>query len=130
MRSYRSSDGTTWGVEVALPGSSNAMVIFRHPDGASSRRDRYNWFISSQPEARSVTSRLSPAKVMQSIDDVALGRLFARAMPVSRPAVEPNLALGIGGSAAGLARGIGRVAPHPEESFDPGSPRGKRAKTS
>jgi hypothetical protein len=109
MRTYRSSDGTTWGVEVALPGSSNAMVIFRHPDGRSSRNDRYNWFISTAPEARSVTSRLSPEKVLKVIDDVTLGRLFSRSMPVSRPAVEPNLALGIGGAAAGLARGIGRV---------------------
>ena len=123
MRSFRSSDGTMWGVEVALPGSSNAMVIFRHPDGRSSRKDRYNWFISSQPEARSVTSRLSPDKVMQAIDDVLLGKLFSRSMPVSRPAVEPNLALGIGGGAAGLSRGVGRVAPHPEESFDPAGDR-------
>jgi len=92
MRSFRSTDGTNWGIDVALPGSSNAMVIFRHPDGRSSRNDRYNWFISSQPEARSVTSRLSPAKVMESIDDAALGRLFARSMPVSRPAIESNLA--------------------------------------
>ena len=109
MRTFRDSDGLTWGVEVTLPGSSNAMVVFRHPDGSSSRRDRYNWFISNQPEARSVTSRLSPAKVLESIDDVVLGRLFARSMPVSRPDIEPNLALGIGGGAAGLARGIGRV---------------------
>ena len=109
MRAYRSPDGINWGVEVALPGSSNAMVIFRHPDGHSSRQDRYNWFISSAPEARSVTSRLSPPKVLDSIDDVSLGRLFARSMPVSRPDIEPNLALGIGGSAAGHSRGIGRV---------------------
>lgn len=109
MRSYRAPDGTTWGVEVALPGSSNAMVIFRHPDGRSSRQDRYNWFISTQPEAKSVTSRLSPDKVLKQIDDALLAKLFSRSMPVSRPAVEPNLALGIGGGAAGLARGIGRV---------------------
>jgi len=119
MKSFRSPNGTTWGVEVALPGSSNAMVIFRHPDGRSSSNDRYNWFISSQPEARSVTSRLSPEKVLGQIDDALLGKLFSRSMPVSRPAAEPNLALGIGGGAAGLSRGVGRVAPHPEESFDP-----------
>jgi hypothetical protein len=46
---------------------------------------------------------------MTQIDDVALGRLFSRSMPVSRPAIEPNLALGLGGSAAGLSKGIGRV---------------------
>jgi hypothetical protein len=109
MRAYKSPDGVDWGVEVTLPGSSNAMVVFRHPDGRTSRFDRYNWFISSAPEARSVTSRLSPERVMSQIDDVTLGRLFSRSMPVSRPAIEPNLALGLGGSAAGLAKGIGRV---------------------
>ncbi len=109
MRQFRSSDGTTWKVELAVPGSSNMMVVFRHPDGASSRLDRYNWFISTGPEARSVTSRLSPDKVMEQIDDASLLRLFSRSMPVSRPAIEPNLAIGLGGSASGHARGMGRV---------------------
>src|SRR5205807_5651139 len=109
MKSYHSPDGTAWGVEVALPGASNAMVIFRHPDGRTSRRDRYNWFISTSPEARSVTSRLSPERVLDQLDDAKLTLLFRRSMPVSRPVDEPNLALGIGGSAAGHARGIGRV---------------------
>jgi hypothetical protein len=109
MRTFTGPDGTTWGVEVALPGSSNAMVIFRHPDGHSARRDRYNWFISSAPEARSVTSRLSPPKVLEKLDDTTLSLLFRRSMPVSRPAIEPNLALGIGGGAAGISKGIGRV---------------------
>ena len=85
------------------------MVIFRHPDGGSARRDRYNWFISSAPEARSVTSRLSPPRVLEKLDDATLALLFRRSMPISRPAIEPNLALGIGGSAAGISRGIGRV---------------------
>ena len=108
MRTYDSSDGTRWRVDVALPGSSNAMVIFRHPDGDSSGRDRYNWFISQGPEARSVTSRLSPARVMEQIDDALLKRLFARSMPVSRRAT-PSVEMGVGGAAAGLAAGIGRV---------------------
>lgn len=85
MRTFRAPDGTDWGVEVTLPGSSNAMVVFRHPDARTSRMDRYNWFISAAPEARSVTSRLSPVKVMSQIDDTLLARLFARSMPVSRP---------------------------------------------
>ena len=69
MRTWRSPDGITWVVDVDLPGSSNAMVIFRHPDGATARLDRYNWYISNSPEARSVTSRLSPAKVLESLTD-------------------------------------------------------------
>jgi hypothetical protein len=109
MRTYNAADGTVWGVEVVLPGSSNAMVVFRHPDGETSRLDQYNWYISKGPEARSVTSRLSPKKVLDEIDDVALDRLFRRSMPVSRPAIEPNLALGLGASAAGHSRGIGSV---------------------
>ena len=85
MKTYRSPDGTLWTVEVDLPGSSNAMVIFRHPDPASSRQDRYNWFLSHGPEARSVTSRLSRDRVMQMLDEAELARLYRRSMKVSRP---------------------------------------------
>jgi hypothetical protein len=109
MRTYKAGDGIVWGVTVQLPGSSNAMVVFRHPDGDSARLDRYNWYISKGPEARSVTSRLSPKKVIEEIDELSLERLFKRSMPVSRPAIEPNLALGLGGSATGHSRGIGSV---------------------
>ena len=109
MRTYRAADDTVWGVQVQLPGSSNAMVIFRHPDRASSSLDRYNWYISKGPESRSVTSRLTPSKVIEEIDEVSLGRLFKRSMPVSRPESEPSLALGLGGSATGHSRGIGSV---------------------
>jgi hypothetical protein len=83
-KTYSAPDGTAWGVTIQSPGSSNAMILFRHPDGDSSRKDRYNWVISSGPEARSVTSRLSPAKVLDSLHAADLARLFARSMPVSR----------------------------------------------
>lgn len=86
MSVYKGPDGTDWGVEVALPGSSNAMIIFRHPDGGSSGKDRYNWVLSHGPESRSVTARLSPARVLQQLDSEALTRLFRRSMPVSRAA--------------------------------------------
>jgi hypothetical protein len=85
MKSFRSPDGIFWKVDVDLPGSSNAMVIFRHPNGRSARLDRYNWFISHGPEARSVTSRLAPKKVLESLTDLDLARLFRRSMPISRP---------------------------------------------
>ena len=85
MRNFRSPDGIVWGVDVDLPGSSNAMVLFRHPNGQSSRLDRYNWFISNGPEARSVTSRLSPRQVLESLSDTDIARLFRRSMAVSRP---------------------------------------------
>ena len=85
MRNFRSPDGIFWKVDVDLPGSSNAMVIFRHPNGRSARLDRYNWFISHGPEARSVTSRLIPKDVLKSLSDTDLARLFRRSMPISRP---------------------------------------------
>jgi len=85
MRDFRSPDGIVWGVDVDLPGSSNAMVIFRHPNGNSARLDRYNWFISNGPEARSVTARLSPKKVLEALSEIDLARLFRRSMPISRP---------------------------------------------
>lgn len=97
MKTFRSTNGIEWKVDAVLPGSSNAMILFRHPNGKSARLDRYNWFISQGPEARSVTSRLSPERVMEQLDDTAIARLFARSMPVSRPADEPNVALGVRG---------------------------------
>jgi len=85
MKSWRSPDGIDWLVDVDLPGSSNAMVLFRHPNGASARLDRYNWFLSNGPEARSVTSHLSKSKVLESLDDIAIARLYRRSMRISRP---------------------------------------------
>jgi hypothetical protein len=85
MKDYRSPDGVLWRVDVTLPGSSNAMVIFRHPNGQSARLDRYGWFISHGPEARSVTARLNPGKVLESLSDQDIARLFRRSMPISRP---------------------------------------------
>ena len=108
MKTFTSSDGTRWAVDVVLPGSSNAMVRFRHPDGSSSRKDRYNWFISGGPEARSVTSRLSPERVLEQLDDAILLQLFRRSMSVSRPPT-PQYAIGLGGAAAGHATGVGTV---------------------
>src|ERR1043166_7177093 len=94
MKTFASPDGTLWKVVVQNPGSSNALVVFRHPDGESSRKDRYNWYISKGPEARSVTSRLSEQKVLDALDDATLALLFRRSMRVSRPdPLKPNLAV-------------------------------------
>ena len=62
---FTAPNGVLWGVQVDLPGSSNAMVIFRHPDGRTSRKDRYNWYISRGPEARSVTTlpAVAPSRI-------------------------------------------------------------------
>ena len=92
---YRSADGTEWNVQVQMPGSSNAMVLFRHPDGSSSHRDRYNWYISTGPEARSVTTRLSPDVVLEKLDQAQLEKLFSRSIAVSRPAIPTKATLGV-----------------------------------
>lgn len=84
MKTYTAPDGTTWGVTIQAPGSSKAMIVFRHPDGATTRKDRYNWVISNGPEARSVTSRLDPRRVLDSLHAAEIARLFGRSMPVSR----------------------------------------------
>ncbi len=84
-RTFRAPDGVVWGVEIDLPGSSNAMIIFRYPDGQTARKDRYNWVISNGPEARSVTSRLEPARVLEGLSDAEIAALFRRAMNISRP---------------------------------------------
>ena len=83
-KSYSGPDGTTWKVDVLSPGASNAMILFRHPDGNSARLDRYNWIISRGPEARSVTARLDPKKILEGLDAGTIMRLFQRSMTVSR----------------------------------------------
>ena len=88
MKTWRSPDGITWAIDVDLAGSSNAMVLFRHPAGGSSRLDRYNWYISNGPEARSVTSRVSPDAVMKTLSNDVLSLLFRRSMPIS-PGANP-----------------------------------------
>ena len=61
------------------------MVYFRHPDGGQVRRDRYNWYLNQGPEARSVTARLDPKLVLESLDEPKLAALLRRSMPVWRP---------------------------------------------
>lgn len=84
FKPFTAPDGTSWRVSVQAPGASNAMILFRHPDGASSRLDRYNWIINSGPEARSVTARVDPSRVLEQLAPEEIARLFARSMPVSR----------------------------------------------
>lgn len=90
IRSFTGPDGTNWGVEVQLPGASNAMVVFHHPGGETARLDRYAWFLWNGPEARSVTSRVSAEKVMSALTPENTALLFRRSMPVSasQPALE------------------------------------------
>ena len=84
MATYRSTDGTIWRVKVSNVGASNAVVLFQHPDGGTTRKDRYNWYISRGPEAKSVTGRLDPKKVASALTAEDVDLLFRRSMPVSR----------------------------------------------
>ena len=83
MRQFQSPDGVVWGVEVTLPGASNAMIVFHHPDGRSARKDRYNWYNVNGPEARNVTGRVDPTAVERALTDAQLALLFRRSMLIS-----------------------------------------------
>jgi hypothetical protein len=93
IREFKGPDGTNWGVEVKLPGSSNAMIVFHHPGGKTARLDRYSWHQWRGPEARSVTGSLKKDAVMKVLTPPALQLLFRRSMPISAgstPLTEPN----------------------------------------
>lgn len=85
-RTYTSPDGTSWTVEIVLPGATNAMIMFEHPDGATSRHDRYNWVNIAGPGARNVTSRAEAAAVMRELTEEQIALLFRRSMPISTAA--------------------------------------------
>lgn len=87
-------DGTTWRLEVRAPSASNAMVVFHHPQGGTSRYNRYAWHQSNGPGARDVTSRLITSQVLESLTDDVVALLFRRSMPISTPVPGPNLAAG------------------------------------
>ena len=95
IREFRGPDGTKWGVQVKVPGSSNAMIVFHHPGGKTSRLDRYAWHQWHGPEARSVTGSLSKEAVMKVLTPPVLSLLFRRSMPISagrHPLSEPTAA--------------------------------------
>ncbi len=94
MKPFRGPDGTSWGVEVKVPGASNAMIVFHHPAGKTARNDRYAWLNWSGPESRSVTSRVPAEKVLEKLNDENLGELFRRSYPISSPAVTPPALVG------------------------------------
>ncbi|MEP7065985.1 MAG: hypothetical protein ABI889_08145 [Gemmatimonadota bacterium] len=85
-RSYTSPDGTSWSVQVTLPGATNAMIVFEHPDGATSRRDRYNWVNIAGSAARDVTSRADASAVLRELTDTQIALLFRRSMLISSAA--------------------------------------------
>lgn len=83
MRYFTTPDNIRWLVEAQMPGASNAMIVFRYPTGHTARLDRYAWHNSSRPEARDVTARLDPKRVLESLTDADLALLFRRSMLIS-----------------------------------------------
>ena len=81
MREYRSPDGLTWRVLVQLPSHSGAMLVYQHPDGQSSRLDRYAWINSAR--TTDPRERLTAKAVLDALSDADVARLFRRSMMVS-----------------------------------------------
>jgi hypothetical protein len=90
IKPFRGPDGTNWGVEVQVPGASNAMIVFHHPGGKTARLDRYAWEIWNGPESRSVTSRVSVDKIMQQLTEERMATLFKQSMAISNEASRIN----------------------------------------
>ena len=81
MRSFQSPDGVTWKVLVQLPSHSGAMLVYQHPDGQSSKLDRYAWINSEK--TTDPRERLTSKSVLEALTDGDLSRLFRRSMMVS-----------------------------------------------
>ena len=82
MRTYRATDGTDWGVEITSPSNSSAMILFRHPEGDTSARDRYNTVQWHGTESRNVTARLDRDEVLESLSEADIALLFRRSRPI------------------------------------------------
>ena len=81
MREYQSPDGIRWKVLVQLPSHSSAMLVYQHPDGQSSKLDRYAWINSAR--TTDPRERLAAKDVMERLTDDEVARLFRRSMMVS-----------------------------------------------
>lgn len=93
-RAITAANGVQWSVEVPIEavGASNAMLLFHHPSGRTARLDRYAWVNVDTADARNVTTRLDPERVLESLNDERLAQLFRRSMTVDRSASDPSLA--------------------------------------
>lgn len=83
MRTFQAPDGVEWGVEVKLPGSSHAMIVFRRPGGRTARHDRYAWRNIDGPEAKNVTAHLDPDEILERLSEDDLALHFRRSMRIS-----------------------------------------------
>jgi hypothetical protein len=83
IKPYSAPDGTIWGVEVQSPSSSNAVIVFHHPNGKTARLDRYAWYQSNGATAHDVTARLDTRQLLDQLSDADIARLFRRSMPIN-----------------------------------------------
>ena len=90
MREIVAPDGVRWRVEVRMPGASNAMLVFHHPGGGTSRLNRYSWYVWPGEESRNVTARVTAKQVLGRLTDEDLAVLFRRSMPISTPIPQPD----------------------------------------
>lgn len=81
LRVFQSPDGIQWNVVIQSPTHSNAMLLFKHPDGETSRLDRYAWINSAK--VTDPRERLTSQGVMDTLSDAEIARLFRRSMMVS-----------------------------------------------
>ena len=83
MRTFQAPDGVAWAVDVLLPSGSHAMIVFRHPNGRTSRLDRYAWRTVEGPEAKNVTARLDTDKILEHMTADDFAHHFRRSMRIS-----------------------------------------------
>lgn len=82
MKPYRAADGTEWGVEVQLPTFARSLIVFHHPDGNTSRKDRYAWYDWHGPESNDPKAKVSADKVRAALNDKVIAELFRRSIPI------------------------------------------------
>ena len=59
------------------------MIVFRHPNGRTSRLDRYAWRNIDGPEARNVTARLDSNRILEGLTESDLALHFRRSMRIA-----------------------------------------------
>jgi hypothetical protein len=91
LKTFRAPDGTVWNVEVQLPGTSRALVVFHHPDTTTPRKNRYAWFDWRGPEASDLLANIDIEKVRAALDDRTIAELFKRSMLIGATGKGPAL---------------------------------------
>ena len=89
VRAWTAPDGTSFRVEVTLPGTSSALIIYHSAD---THRDRYATWQAGEASARSVTARLDATSILPLLTDEVLRALWLRSAPRSPGATPVSVA--------------------------------------